>query len=216
MSEDYWESRFKNEGVMWDWIPADSAAFAMKLFQDQGIRNILIPGFGYGRNARLFYENGFQVTGIEISPSAIEIAKNNGLDCTVHQGSVTGMPFSDEQYDGIYCYALIHLLNKRERLNFLSSCFAQLNPGGWMLFIVASKKMDLYGKGKYVSPDRYAISGGLKVFFYDLESVRDEFSDFGLVECIEIVEPVRYTTGYEPLKMLLVTCYKNRPITGSH
>jgi hypothetical protein len=86
---EYWESRFKDEGAMWKFEPSDSALFAINLFKSNRINNILIPGIGYGRNARLFFENGFQITGIEISQSAIDLAKVNGLDCTIHHGSVT-------------------------------------------------------------------------------------------------------------------------------
>lgn len=66
------------------------------------LNRILIPGFGYGRNAKLFIENGFDVTGIEISQSAIDLAKTNGLNCMIHHGSVTSMPFDDKIYDGIF------------------------------------------------------------------------------------------------------------------
>jgi hypothetical protein len=38
----------------------------------------LIPGIGYGRNAKLFIDNGLKVTGIEIADSAISIADSNG------------------------------------------------------------------------------------------------------------------------------------------
>jgi len=61
---DYWESRFKNEGAMWKFEPSDSAIKALELFKYWKLIDILIPGFGYGRNAGLFLENGFKVTGI--------------------------------------------------------------------------------------------------------------------------------------------------------
>ena len=75
---EYWESKFKNEGALWDFFPSDSSIRALDIFKTNKLKHILIPGFGYGRNARLFIENGFEVTGIEISESAIELAKANG------------------------------------------------------------------------------------------------------------------------------------------
>ncbi|HQN94485.1 MAG TPA: class I SAM-dependent methyltransferase [Prolixibacteraceae bacterium] len=132
---EYWDSRFKEEGAMWKFEPSDSAIIALDLFKSNGINKILIPGFGYGRNAKLFYDNGVNVTGIEISKSAIDLAKSNGLDCLIHHGSVVLMPFDSEQYNGIFCYALLHLLNKTERRFFLKSCFNQLKSGGLMIFM---------------------------------------------------------------------------------
>jgi SAM-dependent methyltransferase len=208
--KEYWESRFKEEGVMWKFEPSDSALFALDLFRSEKINKILIPGVGYGRNAKLFCDNGFNVTGIEISGSAIELAKINGLNFKIHHGSVTSMPFDNEKFDGIFCYALIHLLNKTERRLFLNSCYNKLKHDGLMIFVIASKQMSMYGKGKYLSKDRYEISKGLSVFFYDKESVIREFSGFGLIEYREIEEPIKHMTGEDPLKLIFVICKKKK------
>ncbi|NVO10686.1 MAG: class I SAM-dependent methyltransferase [Bacteroidales bacterium] len=205
---EYWESRFKNEGAMWKFEPSDSAAVAVELFKSNKINKILIPGFGYGRNAKLFCDNGFDVTGIELSHSAIVLAKTNGINCTTPHGFVTSMPFDNELYEGIFCYALIHLLNKPERRKFLESCWNQLKVGGIMFFLVASKQMSMYGSGKCLSKDRYEISKGVKVYFYDSESVTKEFADFGMVEFKDIEEPVKFMDAQEPIKLIQVICRK--------
>jgi cyclopropane fatty-acyl-phospholipid synthase-like methyltransferase len=207
MSE-YWESKFKSGGTMWHFHPSDSAIKITALFKSKGFKQILIPGFGYGRNAKTFIEKGFNVTGIEISGSAIALARENGISCDIHHGSVTAMPFDSKIYDGIFCYALIHLLNSKERKSFLSSCFSQLAPGGSMIFIVTSVKNSLYGSGKYLSKDRYQIPDGLKVFFYDEESILKEFGPYGLESFEEMEEPVKFIEGLEPLRMFSVTCKK--------
>lgn len=56
------------------------------------------------------------------------------------------MPYGKSLYDGIFCYALLHLLNQNDRRQFLKKCFDQLQPGGMMVFIVASKENKLYGQ----------------------------------------------------------------------
>ena len=205
---EYWESKFKDEGALWDFFPSDSAIRTLDIFKSNKLKQILIPGFGYGRNARLFIENGFEVTGIEISESAIELANANGLNCLIHHGSVTSMPFDDIKYDGIFCYALIHLLNKRERQGFLKSCFNQLKNNGLMIFVVASTQMSMYGTGKYLSKDRFEISKGLKVFFYDSKSVFREFSPYGMIDSEEIEEPIKFMKDQDPIKMTFVVCKK--------
>jgi SAM-dependent methyltransferase len=205
---EYWESRFKHEGAMWKSEPSDSAFYAVELFKKERKNKILIPGFGYGRNAGLFIDNGFDVTGIEISESAIELARISGLKCTIHHGSVISMPFDDNLYEGVFCYALVHLLSKKERLNFIKACYNQLIKGGTMVFTLASKQTSLYGHGKLLSKDRYEISKGLKAFFYDTASALKEFSDFGIVECRDIEEPVKFMKGEEPVKLILVVCRK--------
>lgn len=128
---------------------------ALEVFKKNGFSNILIPGLGYGRNALLFLESGFRVTGIEISESAINVARANKIDCTIHHGSITDMPFDSKVYDAVFCYALIHLLNKHERKHFLNSCFSQIKNNGLMIFIITSKMADLFGRGRYLSKDRF-------------------------------------------------------------
>jgi len=205
---EYWESRFKDEGAMWKFEASDSAFIALDLFKTNNFTSILIPGFGYGRNGKLFCDHGFSVTGIEISKSAIDLAHKNGLKCMIHHGSVTSMPFDDGTYDSIFCYALIHLLNKTERQKFLKSCYRQLKHAGIMIFVVASKQMSMYGNGVCLSKDRYAISEGLNVYFYDSDNIVKEFSDFGLLEYKDMEEPVKFMDGQEPLKLIWVICKK--------
>jgi SAM-dependent methyltransferase len=204
----YWDSKFRNGGALWSFDPSDSAILALDIFRKNGFRTILIPGIGYGRNAGLFLDAGFKVTGIEIALPAINVARINGIDCTIHHGSVTAMPFDNDVYDAVFCYALLHLLNKSERQYFLKSCFNQLRDNGLMIFVVTSKKTDLYGKGKYLSRDRFEIEPGLKAFFYDSESLVREFLPFGLVEYKEIGEPVKFMKGVDPLKLYYVVCKK--------
>ena len=74
---EFWEASFRDRQEMWGWAPADSAVDTVELFNGYGLNKILIPGIGYGRNAGIFTDNGFEVTGIEISETAIELAKRH-------------------------------------------------------------------------------------------------------------------------------------------
>ena len=207
MSE-YWEDKFQKIGLLWSFEPADSTIFVSNLFTENGFSKVLIPGIGYGRNARPFLENEFEVTGIEISKTAIQLARENGMNFQIHHGSVKNMPFNNDQYDGIFCYALLHLLNQNDRRQFLKNCHNQLRTGGMMVFTVVSKSYKLYGNGKLVSVDRFMIDKGLTVFFYDSATVEKEFSPFGLVEYSEIDEPVKHLENEEPMKFWRVVCQK--------
>lgn len=206
---EFWEEMFRKIGTIWQFEPANSATFARDLFAENRLRKILVPGVGYGRNAKLFVESGFDVTGIEISETAIRLARENGLDFQIHHGSVTQMPFDHQVYDGIFCYALIHLLNQNERRQFLKNCSDQLREGGLMVFITVSKGYTrLHGLGKEISKDRFRIDNGLKVFFYDSVSVEREFGRFGLIEYTEIEEPVKHMPNEESMKFWMVVCRK--------
>lgn len=189
MMVEFWEDSFKEKQEMWGIQPAYSALLAKDFFIEKSIKTVLVPGMGYGRNAKIFQDSGMLVTGIEISKTAIELAKKKyGASMNIHHGSVTDMAFDNNQYDGIFCYALVHLLDYNERVKFISDCFAQLVEKGYMIFTVVSKKASIYGQGKYIGKDRFEMFSGVRMFFYDREAIYEEFSKYGLFEITEIDE----------------------------
>jgi SAM-dependent methyltransferase len=185
----FWENTFIEKQEMWGFEPSNSAVLTKNFFVEKSVKSILIPGIGYGRNAQIFRDNGIAVTGIEISKTAIEMArKHYGAGMTIYHGSVTDMPFDNLQYAGIFCYALIHLLDSTERQKLIRDCYNQLLPGGYMVFTTISKEAGTYGKGKFISKDRYEVFDGVRMFFYDRESIVAEFGQTGLFEITEINE----------------------------
>ncbi|AIM16975.1 MULTISPECIES: bifunctional 2-polyprenyl-6-hydroxyphenol methylase/3-demethylubiquinol 3-O-methyltransferase UbiG [Neobacillus] len=203
-----WESSFKENQMMWGLEPSDSAILTKDFFLEKKVKEILIPGIGYGRNAKVFIDNGIKVTGIEISKTAIELARQNGIQIPIFHGSVTDMPFEDKLYDGIFCYALIHLLNKREREKFIQDCYNQLKPGGYMIFTAISKEAPMFGKGKQLGKDYFEMMEGMKMFFYDSDSIKQEFGEYGLIDISEIVEPHKNMEHKPPFPFTMITCQK--------
>lgn len=206
---EFWESNFLEKQTMWGFEPADSAIATKDFFIREKIKDILIPGIGYGRNAKIFLDNGINVTGIEISKTAIDLARTqNNLDIQIYHGSVTDMPFDAGLYDGVYCYALIHLLNNRERRKFIKDCYNQVKPGGYMIFSTISKDDSMHGKGRQLSKNRFLMPTGAKLFFYDSDSIKQEFGRYGLVEFSEMDEPVKIKGNHPFLKFTVVKCKK--------
>ncbi len=206
---EFWEASFRDKQSMWGFEPADCAITTAELFQKNGFKEILIPGFGYGRNAKVFTDKGLNVTGIEISETAIEIAKNHfGENMKVFHGSVTEMPFSPNMYDGIFCYALIHLLNEEERAKLIRDCYNQLRPGGYMVFVAISTGTPTYGEGAELSKNRFETKHGVKLFHYDEEAVDTEFGPYGLTEAHEINDPAINPDNKPSQRFWIITCIK--------
>lgn len=187
--KEFWEEAFKEKQEMWGFEPAQSSVLTKDFFVQQNIKNVLIPGIGYGRNAKIFVNNGMTVTGIEISQTAIDLAhKHFGSDLTIYKGSVTEMPFDDKLYDGIFCYGLIYLLDVDERKKLIQDCFNQLAENGFMVFTTITKGAQTYGQGTLISKDRFEMFGGAKIFFYDKETIEEDFGNAGLFEVTEVTE----------------------------
>lgn len=201
---EFWESAFHDKQLMWGLKPTKSATLACDYFTQLNVKDILIPGIGYGRNANPFLNCGMSVTGIEISETAIVLSRTLlGLDIPIHHGSVCDMPFERRKYDGIFCHGLIYLLDSTSRKKLIRDCYRQLVVGGHMIFTVISKKAPMYGQGPWLGEDRYERVPNLPMYFYDIDSVKREFDPYGIIGISEIDEP---SSGGEFLPFINVIC----------
>ena len=206
---EFWEDAFQEKKLMWGEDPTALAIEASEVFKQRGFRKILIPGFGYGRNARPFYEKKFEVTGIEISDTAIKLAQNLlGPEIRVFHGSVDDMPFDQDAYDGIFCHALIHLLDSGQRQKLIRDCYRQLRLGGMMVFTAITKQASTYGVGEKLGTDRYKTKDGVTLYFYDKDSIKEEFGGFGLIEATKMDEAGK---GKPATRFWKIVCIKTGP-----
>lgn len=206
---EFWEASFQGKQMMWGFTPSDAAVATAQLFHSKGFGSILIPGFGYGRNAKVFTDLSLEVTGIEISETAINLAKQHyGGKVKVYHGSVDAMPFDAEVYDGIFCYALIHLLNEAARRKLIRDCYNQLKPGGIMVFVAISVNDPAYGQGERISENRYETKHGVQLYFYDAGAVQNEFGTYGLQGAVEMNEPAKQTGPKPPQRFWQISCTK--------
>lgn len=85
------------------------------------------PGFFAIELAR----RGFRVTGLDISHTMVEIARENrgSLEVDFRQGDITHAPFADESFDFLVCQAAFK--NFREPVAALNEMHRVLRPGGF-------------------------------------------------------------------------------------
>ena len=179
---EYWEKRFLDGGKIWGEKPSKTADYALELFKRHDINKILVPGAGYGRNTKLYTDANLEVEGIEISESAINIAKYFNPKTQFFQGSVLDMPFSNENYDGIYCCNVLHLFLNEDRISFLKKCYKQLRTKGYAFFVVFSDEERSFGKGKRVEKNTYESKPGRPVYYFTDTDLRKHFKEFSVIE----------------------------------
>lgn len=190
----FWEERFSEEGKIWGDTPSRTAGYAIELFKKAAVREVLVPGSGYGRNARTFAQAGFRVTGIEISGTALALAQQGNPNIRYHQGSVLEMPFDGSVYDAIYCFNVLHLFRKNNRATFLRLCRGQLKAGGVVFFAVFSDLEPSYGTGRKVEDDTFESRPGREVHYYSTGDLVDEFRDFKVLETGMMEDPEEHGT----------------------
>ncbi|MFB0503355.1 MAG: class I SAM-dependent methyltransferase [Candidatus Bathyarchaeia archaeon] len=104
--------------------------------------HILDAGCGSGVVARALVDNGFQVTGIDISQKMIDIAKHRIPEAEFIIGDMAALEFDNETFDGVVStYAVFHIPRTKHFSLFLEF-HRILKKGGALLFSVGSK-----GKG---------------------------------------------------------------------
>ncbi len=206
---EFWEESFQEKKAMWGDAPTDSAIHAAELFKTRGYNDVLIPGIGYGRNAKPFLDSGMDVAGIEISETALLMARENfGSKLRIFHGSAADMPFEDRLYDGIFSFALIHLLNEADRQKLITASYAQLREGGCMIFVTIADTAPMFGTGTKISDRLFETMPGVRLFFYDAASIEREFGSFGLKSFRPVSEPAKHTTGKSHLDFLWIECLK--------
>jgi SAM-dependent methyltransferase len=179
---EYWDKRFLDEGKIWGDKPSKSAFYAIQLFKKYDIMKILIPGSGYGRNSKLFSNAKFEVTGIEISKIGVELARNFDKNTRFFEGSILNMPFSNEIYDAIYCFNVLHLFLKEDRFILLRKCFNQLKTGGYIFFTVFSEKEKSFGKGKQIEHNTFESKPGRPTHYFSQNDLKKHFADYNTID----------------------------------
>jgi SAM-dependent methyltransferase len=186
---DYWDSRFQAEHRIWGEVPSRTAEYALGLFRRNKVRKILVPGSGYGRNTKLFSTSGFDVTGIEISTVAHELAKTFDPLSRFYNASVLDMSFVTDNYDAIYCYNILHLFREEERNLFVQQCIDKVRNNGLMFFTVFSEQEESYGKGEEVEKNTFESKPGRPAHYFDEDDLREQFKSTELLETGIMNEP---------------------------
>jgi SAM-dependent methyltransferase len=112
-------------------------------------------GCGAGNYAVWLGSKGFQITGIDISPKAIELARQlaskKGVDCRFIVEDLTGdLRQLDHSFDFAYDWEVLHHVFPEKREDYVRNIRRMLRPGGKYLSVCFSEEdLDFGGEGKY-------------------------------------------------------------------
>jgi len=184
----YWDQRFKAGGRIWGDRPSVTAGMAEKAFRAGDVKNVLVPGAGYGRHTDFFADHGYTVTGVEVSSEALALARRRP-DVTYHLGSVLELPSDVGGYDAVYCFNVLHLFRAPDRVRFIEKTREELRDGGLAFFSAFSEEEPQFGRGQEVEPGTFESKPGRPVHFFTDQDLRETFRGFDVIETGLVDDP---------------------------
>ena len=135
-------------------------------------------GCGEGYFSIYLAKQGFEVTGIDFSETAISRAKKNaeraGVKCRFITSDTVGLDNLDSQFDFILEWGLLHCIMPRERQRYLSGVKKVLRPNG--KYLSASFSWYDQALGGSMLKYRFAPSSGLWLYYSSHAELKQLFS----------------------------------------
>ena len=118
-------------------------------------RSVLEVGCGAGVDLARFARGGAEVTGVDLTPSAIQLARANfeqqGLNGRFEVANAEHLPFPDNGFDLVYAHGVVQYTANPEQL--VRECHRVLKPGGEAVFQVYNRISWLNALSKLMKVD---------------------------------------------------------------
>ena len=137
--DDYYQSDF---GKKVDRIEQDIIDFLIKEIP-RG--EMLELGCGTGHWSDYFSKKGFNVTGIDISDTMLNVAKNKKINVKFKIADSQNIPFNDESFQIISSITMLEFVDNQDKV--IKEIYRVLKKGGWLILGCLNKN-SIIGKNK--------------------------------------------------------------------
>jgi len=213
-----WEETFRNRA--WGKYPPEHVVrFVARSFSraaDRSTLRLLEIGCGPGANVWFMAREGFSVSGIDGSPTAIQLAAQRlaeeGLRADLRAGDFTQLPWPDDSFDAVIENVSLYSNPTSAIERAINEVYRVLRPGAPFLSSFFSENTWGFGTGEIVEPDGFINlrEGPLALTSFSLflrrERVPELFRQFTDID----VESISRTLDSERhlLEQLVITCRK--------
>lgn len=150
---------------------------------------VLDLGCGFGNYSIYLASRRFEVTGLDISPTAISIAiknsKNKGVKCIFIAADILGdLKELSETFEFAFDWELLHHIFPNQRKRYVENVHNLLNPKGRYLSVCFSEKDPQFGgAGKY----RKTPIGTI-LYFSSEKEIRNLFTPYFHIDDLKTIE----------------------------
>jgi SAM-dependent methyltransferase len=166
-------------------------------FEKWNGRRVLEIGVGLGSDHQRFVESGALISGIDLTPRAIEMTRKRleafGLEADVQVCDAENIPFSNEEFDLVYSWGVIH--HSPDTVRVIAEIHRVLKRGGKAKIMIYSK-WSLIGYMLWV---RYALMVGKP--FRSLKYIYANFLESPGTKAYSIGEARTMFTQYKDLEI---------------
>ncbi|MFC1729392.1 class I SAM-dependent methyltransferase [candidate division KSB1 bacterium] len=163
----------------------------VKLIESGIIQPCKTIDFGCGTGSYTVYlaGRGFDVTGVDISPTAIEIARNNavnkGATCQFIVSDVLGdLAEVRETFDFAYDWELLHHIFPEHREKYIQNVYRKLNPdSSYYSLCFSEKNRQFGGSGKYRETPI-----GTVLYFSSENELKELFEPYFMIEELKTIQ----------------------------
>jgi len=141
MNPTKWEAEYAKGTPHWakDMEPSEFAKEFAGEIEKREARTVLEIGSGNGRDSIFFAKKGFKVSAVDVSSSAIELAKSNiekmKIDVDIQEANAESLPFLNGNFDGVFSLSVLHSTNLK---NSIPEVYRVLKSKGYALIYIYS------------------------------------------------------------------------------
>jgi len=183
MFSDLWEEYYRRKDYHWGGGPVPLPKLrkgAMVLEIGCGTGNITIQAL----------EMGYKVTGIDLSRTAIQTARERatarGFQPDLNVMDILMDELPDDVYDAVFLHHVLGSMWAEERAEAVKKVISALKPGGELSFIDFSVSDMRYGDGQMVEKDTFMKGSGFIQHFFTADEVKALISDLEPIRVEEI------------------------------
>lgn len=176
-NSEVWDDRYAEQGELWG---ADANRFLVEIAGDLLPGTAVDLGSGQGRNAMWLAERGHTVTGLDLSPVAVEQAKavaaDRGLDASFEAVDLVSWDPGDRTWDLVVLSYLQLPEEARRRVH--EAAVRAVAPDG-RLILIAHHRDNLEG----------GVGGPPPEFLFSEDQLADDFADLRIERNETVLRP---------------------------
>lgn len=190
----YWDNRYRTQGRIYGRDPSELARWAIRCGVLVRSQRLIEMGCGTGRNSIFFARCGLEVTGVDISSVALDLAKQDAIEAGTQVvwflGDITnlGESVKSNTFDVVFSNFCLHLLDKDDCQAAVREIYRLLVGGGVFITSLLSISDVDYGKGAELAKNTFEVGPGKVHYYFTRRDVEELLSVFTITHLEETRE----------------------------